>query len=180
MRFSFLAVACILGSAAISGAMTKAATSPAFAIQQVTLQAVPTLVKRATVKDTQVSAALAQILPQVKQFMQSHSIPANGAPFARYFTYETGGEVEMEAGFPAITQQPLEDGIVESSLPAGEALSLLYTGPYSGSAAAYDALHAWIADHHLTANGGPWEIYLNDPAVVAPEEVQTQIYYPVN
>ena len=37
----------------------------------------------------------------------------------------------------------------------------------------------YLKENGLEQNGGIWELYVNDPGTVKPEEIETEIHYPV-
>ncbi|MEL6960089.1 MAG: AraC family transcriptional regulator [Pseudomonadota bacterium] len=73
------------------------------------------------------------------------------------------------------------DGMEEVTLDGGPYAVLHFKGPYSGLAAAYQYLYGpWLAEHGADLRDAPsFEIYLNDPADTAPEDLLTDIYMPL-
>lgn len=71
--------------------------------------------------------------------------------------------------------------LVRQDIPEGRYARVLYTGPYTGLDAAYSWLYAtWLPDSgHEVAHRPCQEIYLNNPATTAPEQLQTLILLPV-
>jgi len=61
----------------------------------------------------------------------------------------------------------------------GEMAVLLHRGPYKTLCNAYDAILQWINENNYTPLAQMREHYLNDPAEVAPEEIMTEIFWPV-
>lgn len=61
----------------------------------------------------------------------------------------------------------------------GQAAQCLYTGPYTEEHETIAALHAFIADQGLRAEGKHHEIYLNDARKTAPEKLKTVLRQPV-
>lgn len=72
---------------------------------------------------------------------------------------------------------PLE----EIGLPAGDYAVLRYRGPYTGLQSAYDYfLGDWLGQSGREPAEAPcFEVYLNTPAEVAPENLVTDIYLPL-
>ena len=50
---------------------------------------------------------------------------------------------------------------------------------WKGGLGAYNALAAWVEAEGHTPTGVAYEFYLNDPGEVAPEEIQTEIAFPL-
>jgi effector-binding domain-containing protein len=55
----------------------------------------------------------------------------------------------------------------------------LHTGPYNEMEPAYDALKEWVENNGHQATGVVYELYLNDPGETPPQELQTQILFPL-
>ena len=70
---------------------------------------------------------------------------------------------------------PPIDGVESQGLPGGPALRILHVGAYDGIGPAYEAGENWLVAHHKTANGAPWESYLDDPEV---EDPRTMVCMP--
>lgn len=58
-------------------------------------------------------------------------------------------------------------------MPGGEFATVMHVGPYEQLGLAYHALYAWAQEHGHEARGLVREIYVNDPANVRPEALQT-------
>jgi effector-binding domain-containing protein len=56
---------------------------------------------------------------------------------------------------------------------------IVHHGPYEACEPTYERLFAWISDKGLQITGPIREIYLNDPRVVSPEQILTEILAPV-
>ena len=56
----------------------------------------------------------------------------------------------------------------------------MHRGPYDEIAPAYHTVAGWIAEHGQEIAGPPRELYLNDPTVVPPEELLTEVQWPVD
>ncbi len=75
----------------------------------------------------------------------------------------------------------LPEGFDQAEIPAGRVAVLTYKGPYAMLKSGYDALYgAWLPTSGETPAHSPcYEIYLNDPRQVAPEELLTEICLPL-
>jgi effector-binding domain-containing protein len=71
------------------------------------------------------------------------------------------------------------EGVDLRELPAVEAATLLYTGPYEGMGPSWERLMAWLGTSGRRAGGPMREVYLNDPDSVAPEDLLTQLVVPL-
>ena len=57
--------------------------------------------------------------------------------------------------------------------------STVHKGPYAEVGKAYVALQKWMTDNGRSPAGMVREVYLNDPASVPPEDLLTEIDWPV-
>ena len=75
----------------------------------------------------------------------------------------------------------LPEGLEEQQLPGGKTAVLTFKGPYSGISAAYDSLFGnWLPQSGEEPADTPcFEIYLNNPREVPPEELLTEICLPL-
>lgn len=73
------------------------------------------------------------------------------------------------------------EGMEEQQLAGGKTAVLTYKGPYSGISAAYQSLFGnWLPSSGEEPADSPcFEIYLNNPREVAPEELLTEICLPL-
>lgn len=75
---------------------------------------------------------------------------------------------------------PAED-MTSIDIPAGKAVKISKLGNYgTGDYEAHLAIEEFMKSKNLESNGtSVWELYVNDPTLVKPEEIQTDIYYPI-
>jgi effector-binding domain-containing protein len=124
---------------------------------------------------------LPQVLGQsygaIAQYLGTMGQQATGAPFAAYYNMDMQN-MDVEIGFPAL-KVPGKDNIQAGEIPAGKVVSCLHTGPYEACKAAYEAMEQWMKTNGYEATGVVYEFYLNDPAQTPPEQLQTQIVFPL-
>lgn len=76
-----------------------------------------------------------------------------------------------------------EGNIQIKALPAGKFVTLIYTGSYAdpGKLKAYEILHKYIEANGLKYQGElpVREVYLNSPSEVKPDELKTEIQFPI-
>ncbi len=127
-----------------------------------------------------------QDLPQVlgkaygaiMQYLGELGVSPAGAPFVAYFNMDMQ-DLDMEIGFPVMQPLPGKGEVQASQIPAGKAATCLHTGPYPEIEHAYKALSAWVSEKGYTPTGVSYEFYLNDPQQTPPQELQTQILFPL-
>jgi effector-binding domain-containing protein len=67
-----------------------------------------------------------------------------------------------------------------SELPGGSAAAVTHVGAYSTLSESYDRLHAWVHEQDREEGPGPWESYVDDPAVVTDHSLlRTEIVWPL-
>lgn len=64
-------------------------------------------------------------------------------------------------------------------MPGGEFATVMHVGPYEELGLAYNALYAWAQEHGHEPRGLIREIYMNDPAKVRPDALQTEVLFPL-
>lgn len=72
-------------------------------------------------------------------------------------------------------------GMTALDVPAGNSVKIAKYGNYgTGDYEAHVAIGKYMQDNKLEMNGtSVWELYVNDPMEVKPEDIQTDIYYPI-
>lgn len=125
---------------------------------------------------------LAKVLPRcymtIGDYLTEIGQKPGGPPFVAYYNMDMQN-LDIEAGVPTSKKLPGKGEIQPSTLPAEKAAACVYVGPYDGLPIAYDALSNWMKAQGIEAKGTAYEVYLNDPAEVPPEALQTQIVMPV-
>ncbi len=114
------------------------------------------------------------------QGLMGAGVPASGAPLIVYHDMideETEGDIEICVPVTAT----ISDGgaVYTRELEGGTMVSTVHHGPYQEIAPAYHTLTGWVSEHGHELAGPPRETYLNDPQVVAPEELLTRVDFPI-
>jgi len=93
---------------------------------------------------------------------------------------EEKGEAEFYIGLVVRKDVALAEGMEKVMLPAGKNVMISKYGPYgTGDYEAHTAIGNYLKENSLAQNGAIWELYVNDPTTVKPEEIETEIHYPV-
>lgn len=97
-------------------------------------------------------------------------------------TVVDAAELRSHAGLLLADEQQLPATLEEVVLDGNECAVLHYKGPFDAIKVAYDYLYGdWLPKSgREPANAPPYEMYLNDPADTAPENLLTDIYLPLN
>ena len=138
----------------------------------------PTLSVRGRTNAADLPALMGQVFGAVMQYLGEAGQYPTGAPHAAYYNMDMQ-DLDVEIGFPVAMALPAKGDIQPGEIPAGKAASCLHVGSYQEFKRTYDALAAFIAEQGAEATGVAYEVYLSDPGEVAPEELQTQIFFPL-
>ena len=137
--------------------------------------------RRTALNGTRLDASVARARDEVGEKIARAGVRTLGPPRVHY-RYRDGDQVGFEMGIPidpddeaAARQAGLEMG----ETLVGEALSLVRGGPHARLGGAYRQMERGLAIRGLKGRGDFWELYLSDPAKCPPNEVMTQILWPV-
>lgn len=123
-----------------------------------------------------------QYMPQAGQYAAVNKLE-NYVPGSLYMKWdEETKEAEFYIGLlvDSTDALPKADGMVVTPMPAGKIVKISKFGQYGvGDMEAHGKIAEYMAKNKLVQNGPVWELYVNDPTTVKPEEIQTDIYYAV-
>ncbi len=103
-----------------------------------------------------------------------------GSPLVIYHDVideQTDGDIEMCV--PVTSAVDLKGDVHCSTLAGGAVAFIVHQGPYEEIAPAYHVITGWVQEHGHQFTGPPREIYLNDPTLVAPEGILTEVQWPI-
>jgi effector-binding domain-containing protein len=77
--------------------------------------------------------------------------------------------------------EPVEGAgrIQASTLPGGQIATTWHVGSYDTLHQAHRAVEAWLEAQQWGMIGAPWEVYWSDPGDTSPEELRTEVLWPV-
>ncbi len=107
----------------------------------------------------------------------------SGPPFLLYHGI-VDDELDVEIGMPVAVSAPgldpiatCPEGVVGASeLPCGRTAVYVYRGPYSDLGNAWADLNTWLMRHGFSPTETCWESYVDNPDVVPPEELRTELF----
>ncbi len=138
-----------------------------------------TAVVREEVRAPALAEAMGRMFQTVMGALREQGIEPASQPFARY--HAMGETIDLEAG--VIVDRPIQPvaNVKPGELPAGPAAIAVHTGTYETLAATHAAMRRWMeANPAQHANGGPWELYVSDPAAEPdPNRWMTEVIYPL-
>ncbi len=137
-----------------------------------------TLVMRTRTMVEALPEFVGQVMGAAAMQLMGHGQRPAGPPFVAYHN-EDMSDLDVEVGFPI--EAPFEGtgAFSISEIPGGKYAACVHVGPYSDVGAAYETLAQWVSGQGLVPTGVIYEIYLNDPEQTPPEELQTQILFPL-
>lgn len=139
--------------------------------------AMPVLSVRTRCPVTQLPQILGQTYAKIGAYLAKLGSQPVYAPFVAYYNMDMD-DLDIEVGFPTAAL-PGEGEILAGELPAGRALTATYTGPYDTMQSAYEDIEIWAKEHGVQRTGVVYEFYHNDPTVTPPEELVTEIVFPL-
>ena len=140
-----------------------------------------TLQLSVTVTIDTLAAGIGQAFDTVMAQAATSGATFAGPPFVMY-PEAPSGEFTVVLCMPVtpVSSQPAANsGVKLAEIPGGRAACVMHKGPYSDVHAAYDALQTWMTANRARPAGPPREVYLNEPDKVSPEELLTEVVWPV-
>lgn len=112
---------------------------------------------------------------QLYEMIKGKNLTAMGAPISTFH----GEEFDPE-NYDVEIAVPVKE-VVTGTKKFGGALCAMATlkGEYSKLTSVYSKINEWIEKENYEVVAPPYEIYITDPAEVAPEDNITEIYFPV-
>lgn len=147
-------------------------------IQLIDAKEQPAFTVRERVKNSDIPTAMGRMYGELVGFMQRKGVQVAGPPFAYYHSW-SDQEVDLECGFPVAAPVSGEGKVKPFTLPAVKAVTAMHVGPYHKLMETYTEAERWMrANGHEPATY-MWELYLNEPNKVPPEQLMTQIFWPI-
>lgn len=138
----------------------------------------PTLAIRTRTAVQDLSQVMGEAYGSVAHYLGELGEYPAGPPFAAYYNMDMQ-DLDVEIGFPVARELASRGNIQAGEIAGGKAATCLYTGPYEDIEQPYEALSQWIEENAYEPTGVAYEMYLNDPQETPPEELQTQIVFPL-
>lgn len=132
-----------------------------------------------------VAADIAEGFACVAQGLRAHALTPNGAPMLIHHDFiDEENEGDIEIAVPIQSWQPAppgaaNGGLQHGTLPACRLATIVHRGPFAEVASAYQRLFEWVSEQAIDITGPVREVYLTDPATIAPEHLLTRIELPV-
>jgi len=129
---------------------------------------------------------IAEMIPAICQYADSKKAKFCGPPI--FICHENAeeaikaneeGNADLEVAVPIEKKIEETDEIKCYELEGGSFAKIVHKGPYQECCSAYRKLFKWIAEQGKKVCGPTREYYLNDPNVIKPEGILTEIYAPI-
>ncbi|MDO5575885.1 MAG: GyrI-like domain-containing protein [Fibrobacter sp.] len=115
---------------------------------------------------------------EIMAYMQHKGILCCGAPFIRYHSFDIDN-MDVDIGWP-IQQEDAGDGRIKFiKVPGCRAVHETYKGPYSNLCEANKNVMNYISENGIKTAEWMYEVYPNSPEDTLPEDLITEIYYPI-
>lgn len=149
-------------------------------IRQVPAQHVASVRIHASLRE--VGGAIASAFATLAAALARTAVVPTGAPFIVYHDVideQTDGDVEVCIPVPAHANV-FGDGVERKEIPGGPIAATTHRGPYDEITPAYHVVSGWLHDHGHQIIGPPREVYLNDPQTVLPDDLLTEVQFPID
>lgn len=126
-----------------------------------------------------------QMQVNINQFMQEYfgqglAIMGPGVSLYHNSPLEVKeAELEWEFGFTVAEDTVVKEPLKKTQVKGAKAAVYMHIGPYEGLPQAWEKVNKWITEQGYEAVYPVYDRYLNNPMLVKPEELKTQIVVPV-
>jgi effector-binding domain-containing protein len=138
----------------------------------------PTLVIRTRTPVQSLPQVVGQAYGAIMEYAGRLGVWPSGAPFVAYYNKDME-DLDMEIGFPFGAELAGQGSILAGEIPGGKAAACLHVGPYDQLGIAYESLREWMQANEYEPVGVAYEFYLNDPQTTPPDQLQTQVVFPL-
>jgi effector-binding domain-containing protein len=125
---------------------------------------------------------LPELFGEVVGYVIEENLQVTEPPYGIYFNSPMEvpqEELKYEVGIAFTGDADGEDRVKIKNVPAHQAVSTVYKGPYGQAAEIYQALIEYAMKNGYKINGAVKEIYLNNPMEVDESELLTEVRFPV-
>lgn len=138
----------------------------------------PALSIRSRVSPVALSQAIGKSASAIFQYALNKGVAPAGSLFVAYHGFD-GQTLDIEVGFPFKPGIYGVDNIKVSEIPGGKSALYHYVGPYEKLPEVRTVLEQWLNTSGYTLSGTTFEFYLSDPQTTAPENLETEIVFPL-
>jgi effector-binding domain-containing protein len=146
------------------------------------LPAQPVAATRAVSTLREIASAIRDGMVAVETELQRRGIEPAGPPLVVYHADQVLDEetsASIEICWPVAAPFQGTGEVYGTELAGGPAAVTVHHGPYAEIGPAYHTISGWVRDHGHELNGGPREVYLNDPSQLDPADYRTEVQWPI-
>lgn len=121
---------------------------------------------------------IGQVYGEIMGTLQAQFVHPTGAPFVAYYNMDMA-HLDVEMGFPVSGPIQPNGRVQNSSMPEGAYVVTKHVGSYNTISSTYDTLNTWMEAQNHIYDGAAYEVYLNDPATTAPDQLLTEVMFKV-
>lgn len=134
---------------------------------------------RRKVPTTELADFYSEVFPKVMQWISEKGITPESMPMSVWcdMDMETG-IADTHAGVFVESEVEVDGEISAGSTAGGEVLKLVHVGGYDTMGQSWGRVFKHTAELGKEPGAG-WEIYVDAPTMVEPEELKTEIYLPI-
>lgn len=129
---------------------------------------------------------LGETFPRLYDWLREKGYEPAGPPSGVYFNSpgqvpaeELLWEVRCPISGNVASSGPDEWGFGVKSVEAVDVASTMHKGPFDQVGVVYGALVGWVMENGYEIAGPSEEVYLTDPANTSPEELLTEVRFPI-
>ena len=127
-----------------------------------------------------IGQTIGECFGELMGYVREHGLQLAGPPFIAYpDKIHEEAEGTIECCFPVAGAVQAQGRVEPRHFDGGPVAWTHHVGPYDQVGAAYAALDGWVAENGRRPAGPPREIYLNDPQTTAPEDLLTEVVWPL-
>jgi DNA-binding transcriptional MerR regulator len=126
-----------------------------------------------------IAQTIGECFGELMGYVQEHGLQMTGPPFIAYPDPIHEEEGTIECCFPVAGAAEPQGRVKLRHLSGGPVAWTRHVGPYDQVGDAYAALDAWVADNGRHMAGAPREVYLSEPRTTAPEDLLTEVVWPL-
>lgn len=130
---------------------------------------------------------LPRVVGEIFLWMRENGYQPAGPPVGVFYSSPFGvppEELRWEMQIPlqdaaVEEQEPTETAPGIKTVPVRTVVTTIHEGSYERAPLVYQALFGWLAARGFRMAGPPEEVYLSDPTATPPDEIRTEIRFPV-
>ena len=127
---------------------------------------------------TNIAQAMGDAFGTVFGALAEQGITPQSMPLTIYLEMPSGSGLTFRAGAFVAAEDAAKAAapLSADTLPAGDAMTTTHVGPYANLNQSHGALWKHLEDNGIPSAMPVWEIYVDDPDTVEPDNLRTEIH----